>query len=198
MAEQSSKDNLEIEIKVRLADRAAFAAKLPALGFHLQTPETMERNTLYDTPEGRLRQRRQLLRIRHYGSRWVLTHKAPAENATPGAHKLRVETEIEISDGEAMATIFERLEYRQIFVYEKLRSEWTDGEGHIVLDVTPIGDFAELEGQPAWIDATASRLGIPTSQYVTASYGQLFVDWKNATKHPAGNMTFAEIGIDRE
>ena len=155
MVEQSSKDNLEIEIKVRLGDRAAFAAGLPALGFHLQTPETMERNTLYDTPEGQLRQRRELLRIRPLRQPWVLTHKAPAENVG-WRHRARVETEIEISDGEALAAIFERLGYRRSFVY--FRSEWADGEGHIVLDVTPIGDFAELEGKPAWIDATAAKL----------------------------------------
>ena len=185
---------LEIEIKVRLTDRAAFAAKLPALGFHLQTPETLERNILFDTPDGLLRQRRQLLRLRQYGSRWVLTHKAPAESDVTTMHKARVETETEIGDGETLAAIFERLGYRPVFIYEKLRTEWTDGEGHVVIDVTPIGDFAELEGSHEWIDATATRMGISPAQYLTASYGQLFLDWKKATQHAAVNMTFAEVG----
>lgn len=185
---------LEIEIKVRLTDRAALAAQLPSLGFRLQTPETLERNILFDTPDGLLRQRRQLLRLRQYGSRWVLTHKAPAESDGTTLHKARVETETEIGDGETVAAIFERLGYHPVFLYEKLRTEWTDGQGHIVIDVTPIGDFAELEGSPAWIDATASRMGISSAQYLTASYVQLFLDWKKATQHSAVNMTFAEVG----
>ena len=184
---------LEIEVKVRLTDRAGFAAKLSTLGFQLKTPETLERNLLFDSSDGLLRQRKEILRIRRYGDTWKLTHKAPAENSAAAAHKTRVETETEICDGEALASVFERLGYRQIFIYEKYRTEWSDGEGHVVMDVTPIGDFAELEGEPVWIDRTAQRLGISTSQYLTLSYGQLFLDWKKATNHTAANMTFAEI-----
>ena len=54
---------------------------LPGLGFHLLTAETMERNVLFDKPDGELRQRGELLRIRQYGDRWILTHKAPVENS---------------------------------------------------------------------------------------------------------------------
>jgi adenylate cyclase, class 2 len=194
MAQQGSAGKLEIEIKARLTDHAAFTAKLSASGFRLVTWETMERNILFDTPDGILRQRREILRIRRYGDKWKLTHKAPAGSIGASTHKARVETETEIGDGEALANVFERLGYNQIFVYEKLRTEWTDGEGHVVVDITPIGDFAELEGDHAWIDATAAKLGISPSQYLTQSYGQLFVDWKNTTKHPALNMTFAEVG----
>ena len=193
MAEQDASDNREVEIKVRLTDRAAFAAKLPDAGFHLKTPEASERNTLYDTADGRLRQGRQLLRIRQYAGHWLLTHKAPDESATDSRHKSRVETETEASDGNALAAIFQRLGYEPVFAYEKFRAEWADGTGHIVIDRTPIGDFAELEGAPAWIDATAACLGISQSQYVTASYGQLFQEWKNVMKHSAANMTFAEV-----
>ena len=97
-------------------------------------------------------------------------------------------------DAQAIAAIFERMGYGAVFVYEKLRAEWTDGEGNIVIDATPIGDFVELEGGHEWIDRTANRLGIGSAQYLTVSYGQLFLEWKKATKHPAANMTFAEIG----
>jgi adenylate cyclase class 2 len=193
MSQGNPSGTLEIEIKVRLTDRAAFVARLPALGFRLHTPETLERNILFDTPDSLLRQRRQLLRIRQYGNRWVLTHKAPAESDGATLHKARVETETEIGDGKTLAAIFERLGYRPVFIYEKLRTEWTDDEGHIVIDVTPIGDFAELEGSHEWIDATATRMGISSAQYLTASYGQLFLNWKKATLHAAVNMTFAEV-----
>lgn len=191
MAKASSRTKSEIEIKARLKDRAAFAAKLQTLGFELKTPETFERNILFDTPEGSLRARRELLRIREYGGKWKLTHKADTETESP--HKVRVETELEISDGNALAAILERLGYRPVFVYEKRRTEWTDDKGDVVLDATPIGDYAELEGEHAWIDETARKLGIDSSQYLTASYARLFFDWKAENHHPANNMTFAEV-----
>jgi len=148
--------NLEIEIKVRITDRATFAARLPELGFHLQTPETMERNMLFDTVDNSLRERKELLRIRRYGKEWLLTHKAEDPNLSGSLHKTRIETETKVDDGESLAGIFQRLGFAPVFTYEKYRTEWTDGKGHIVVDVTPIGDFAELEGDSTWIDETAA------------------------------------------
>jgi adenylate cyclase class 2 len=193
MGAETATGKMETEIKVRLADRAGFTMRLPGLGFHLLTAETMERNVLFDKPDGELRQRGELLRVRQYGDRWVLTHKAPVESSANSAHKVRAETETEVKDGRPLSAIFERLGFAPTFVYEKRRTEWADNEGHVVVDVTPIGDFAELEGSSEWIDRTAAKLGILPANYVKTSYGQLFQDWKRATGHPATNMTFAEI-----
>lgn len=193
MSAETATGKMETEIKVRLADRAGFTMRLPGLGFHLLTAETMERNVLFDKPDSELRQRGELLRVRQYGDRWVLTHKAPVESSANSAHKVRAETETEVKDGRPLAAIFERLGFAPMFVYEKLRTEWTDNEGHVVVDVTPIGDFAELEGSSEWIDRIAANLGILPANYVKTSYGQLFQDWKRATGHLATNMTFAEI-----
>ena len=194
MSGETATGKMETEIKIRLTDRPGFTLQLPALGFHLMTAETMERNVLFDKPDGELRQRGELLRIRQYGDRWILTHKAPVESSANSAHKVRAETETEVEDGRPLAAIFERLGFVPMFVYEKLRTEWADNEGHVVVDVTPIGDFAELEGSSEWIDRIAAKLGISPSNYMKASYGQLFQEWKRATGHPAVNMTFAEIG----
>ena len=60
--------NQEIEIKFRVADLRALARKLRAAGFRLATPRTHELNTLYDLPGEALRARKELLRIRKYGS----------------------------------------------------------------------------------------------------------------------------------
>ncbi len=193
MSVETTTGKMETEIKVRLTDRAGFTMQLPGLGFHLLTAETMERNVLFDKPDGELRLRGELLRIRQYGDRWILTHKAPVESCANSAHKVRSETETEIEDGRPLAAIFERLGFAPVFVYEKLRTEWADKEGHVVVDVTPIGDFAELEGSSGWIDRMAAKLGISPTNYLQASYGQLFQDWKRATGHPAVNMTVAEI-----
>jgi len=92
-----------------------------------------------------------------------------------------------------MDGILRALGYSPTFVYEKFRSEWSDGEGHVVLDHTPIGDIAEIEGKARWIDRTAKALGIQPKDYITKSYSELFFDWKRRTKQKAMNMTFREI-----
>jgi adenylate cyclase class 2 len=194
MSEEKAAANLEVEIKVRLVDCGAFAAELEALGFRLETAETAERNLLFDTRDGRLRRNGELLRIRRYGDMWKLTHKARVSGSSGSAHKIRAETETVVADGEALAAIFAQLGYEPVFIYEKLRAEWSDGVGHVVVDRTPIGDFAELEGEPGWIDRTASALGLSRADYLTVNYARLFQEWKSSTRSSARNMTFAETG----
>lgn len=189
----------EIEIKIRIGDSGVLLKAALAAGLREVTPRTLEQNTLYDTPERTLRQAGQLLRLRLYGTRWVLTHKrkltAEESAGQTMRHKVRVETETEIADGEAVEQIFIALGMRAVFRYEKFRTEWGDGTGHLTIDETPIGEYAELEGPPEWIDETAQALGISESEYLQQSYGELFSIWKRETGSPAENMTFAEISV---
>jgi adenylate cyclase, class 2 len=179
----------EIEIKFNVSDPDALQTKLLQTGFRCITPSAHELNTLYDLPGQKLRHKGELLRLRNYGDVWTLTHKARAK---PGKYKSRVELETAVADGERMDGILRALGYRAVFVYEKVRSEWSDGLGHVVLDHTPIGDVAEIEGLPRWIDATARALGIDTAGYITKSYAELFFEWKRRYKRKAKNMTFGE------
>jgi adenylate cyclase class 2 len=64
----------------------------------------------------------------------------------------------------------------------------------MVLDETPIGVWAELEGEPAWIDEMLAALQVPSEQCSTESYGKLFLNWKASTGSPAENLTFEEVG----
>jgi adenylate cyclase class 2 len=187
---------LEVEIKLRIADKARSQAKLSALGLRLKTPRTFEHNLLFDTPERSLRSSGQTLRVRQYGPQWTVTHKSAPPDSMGLPHKHRLETETVVADGEAMAAIFQQLGLEVSFRYEKWRTEYTDGTGHLVLDETPIGDFAELEGPPEWIDALATQLDAGPSDYITANYARLFFDWKKQTGSPAQNMTFAETGAE--
>jgi adenylate cyclase class 2 len=180
----------EVEIKFLVPDLKALEAKLKDFGFRCVTPSTHEINTLYDLPGQKLRRKGELLRLRKYGGEWKLTHKA---KGIAGKHKSRAELETGVSDGKQMDGILRALGYSPTFVYEKFRSEWSDGEGHVVLDHTPIGDIAEIEGKARWIDRTAKALGIQPKDYITKSYSELFFDWKRRTKQKAMNMTFREI-----
>lgn len=181
----------EVEIKFVVHDVKTLEQSLAANGFELKTPPTHETNTLYDLPNQQLRRRGELLRLRLYGDNWKLTHKA---KGTAGRHKTRVEHETSIGDGERMQSILTALGYRPTFIYEKFRSEWSDGRGHVVIDRTPIGDVAEIEGAPRWIDQTAKKLGVLQQDYITDSYAELFMAWKRKTKSKAQNMTFKECG----
>jgi adenylate cyclase class 2 len=186
--------SIEIEVKFRVRDLKALESTIQQLGFHCVTPRTFERNILFDTPTHELRNTRQILRLRRYGDRWVLTHKQTTPNDSPDArHKERIETETGVEDGEAVAAIFRVLGYTSAFVYEKWRSEWADSEGHCVLDETPIGQYAELEGPREWIDRMLTALHVDQADVTTLSYGRLFEQWQQQTGSPAQNMSFAEI-----
>ena len=180
----------EVEIKFLVEDLRALRRKLRQTGFREVTPRTHEINTLYDTAKGDLRKRDELLRIRKYGKRWIFTHKS---KGTSVRHKSRAETETEVADGEKLAGIVQALGFRPWFCYEKFRSEWTDGNGHVVVDETPIGNVSEIEGPPRWIDATARRLGVTRQQYLTLNYVQMFLDWKRKTHSQAREMTFEAV-----
>jgi len=96
-----------------------------------------------------------------------------------------------------MHAILTALGFTPSFRYEKYRAEWSDGAGDVVIDRTPIGDLAEIEGPPQWIDRIAELLGVGESGYITASYAELFFRWKQRTASPARNMTFDECGTPR-
>jgi adenylate cyclase class 2 len=190
----------EIELKFRVASLPRLEARLHSLGFLLETPRTFESNTLYDTPDRQLKMRGELLRIRRYGSRKVVTHKRhPDVEAEGTLYKVRIETESEVADADALAEIFTRLGYGPSFRYEKYRSEWchpAETTAHLVLDETPIGDFAELEGPAAWIERTLAELAIDHADCLTESYGKLFLAWKLQSGSAAEHLTFDEIGRD--
>jgi len=183
----------ETEIKFRITDLPALAAKLSQLSFAEITSRTHEMNVLFDLPGRPLRARGDILRIRKYGDSWVLTHKAKSASSN-GPHKVRVETETKVDDGTKLEAILRALQFEAVFRYEKFRAEWKGEQGHVVIDETPIGNFGEIEGPSDWIDKVAHDLGISPADYSTDTYAGLFYSWKERTGSPANEMTFAAIG----
>jgi adenylate cyclase class 2 len=181
----------EIEIKFRIENLPALTRTLKHAGFRRLTRSTHEMNSLYDLPGQKLRKRGEMLRLRKYGGTWTLTHKA---KGTAGRHKVRVELETRVDNGEQMGAILRALGFTPTFRYEKYRAEWSDGKGHVVLDETPIGNFGEIEGPPRWIDRTARALGIGRSDYITQTYAPMFFMWKRRTGSAATEMTFRALG----
>lgn len=189
----------EIELKFRVASLPSLERRLQQLGFRVDTPRTFESNTLYDTPGRDLKARGELLRLRQYGTRQVMTHKRHPDDEEQGSrYKVRIETETALEDASALAEVFTRLGYGPVFRYEKYRSEYSDPlqpGAHMVVDETPLGVFAELEGPTSWIDRTLEALEVSVQDCLTESYGKLFLAWKAETGSPAENLTFDEIQL---
>jgi adenylate cyclase, class 2 len=182
----------EVEIKFRIRDLDSLVSWLSELGLKQVTPRTHEMNTLFDLPGRPLRARGDLLRLRKYGDTWVLTHKAKGTEKS-GPYKTRIETETRVEDGVKMEAILRALQFEPCFRYEKFRAEWKSEPGHVVIDETPIGNFAEIEGPPKWIDSLAYSLGVTPKDYITETYAGLFFDWKRQTQSRAEEMTFAAV-----
>jgi len=179
----------EIEVKFQIANLGALTRALKRAGFKQVTPSTHEINALYDLSGQKLRRRGQLLRLRKYGDRWVLTHKS---KSTAGRYKRRLELETRVENGEQMDAILRALGYAPTLRYEKYRAEWTDGNGHVVLDQTPIGVFGEIEGTPRWIDRTARALRIQPADYITQTYAGLYLAHCRRQGLPPADMLFQE------
>lgn len=194
--------HVETEIKFRVTDLESLHERLETAGFRLVTPRSFESNVLYDTPDRKLRARIEILRIRNYAGKCVLTHKrVPDDRPGEDSHKHRIETETEVADGEALADVFHSIGLTPAFRYEKWRTEYSHGEGHCVVDETPIGNFAELEGSDEWIDSVAPLLGVGPEDYITLSYGRLFDLWREKYGAEINDLTFEAIarasGADR-
>jgi adenylate cyclase, class 2 len=194
----------EIEIKLRVADILALIRKLRRLGAATRG-RVFERNTLYDTPESDFRRRGLLFRVRKEtpaaahslaagARRAVLTFKAPpdrrAGRARDRRYKERLETELEIQRAATWARKLRTLGLRPAFRYEKYRSAFRLGELHLDLDETPAGVFLELEGAPADIDRAARALGYAPSDYIRATYWDIYADDCRRRGRVPKNMVF--------
>lgn len=165
----------EVEVKIRIADRAKILDRLRTSGFRRRVPRHFEANTLYDSSDKALRRDGMILRLRQSGDASVITWKGPGG---PSQYKSRPELETTIGSLETLHEILARLGFTPSFRYEKYRTEFEDGgkaRGIVTLDETPIGDFLELEGPGEWIDATAQILGFSRHDYVLDSYGRLYL-----------------------
>jgi adenylate cyclase class 2 len=180
----------EVEIKFRMANVRALTRVLKRAGFRQITRSTREMNALYDLPGQKLRKRGEMLRLRQYGDEWILTHKT---KGTAGHHKVRVERETRVENGEQIDGILRVLGFTPTFRNEKFRAVWSDGKGHVVVDKTPIGDFGEIEGPARWIDRTARALGVAPADYITQTYAPMFFEWKQRTGSAAAEMTFRAV-----
>jgi adenylate cyclase class 2 len=181
----------EIEIKLRLPDKLEKIRRtLRDQGFRVSKSRGHESNVLFDTPKRLLRSHGKLIRVRRVGARSLLTYKGPSE---PGRYKKRREIEMNFPDAYSLEQIFNEIGYHPIFRYEKFRTEYAKapGAGKVLLDETPIGNYLEIEGNPRWIDSTARLLGFSTADYITRSYGYLYLAYCRERRMAPSDMLFS-------
>ena len=200
----------EVEIKLRIADLRALRRRLSEIGARVTVQRTFERNLLYDTPKAELKKRQQVLRIRKempvkgrtkQGAEALLTFKGPVartgKRKGPELHKTLEEIELKASDGGALTKVFHGLGLREWFRYEKFRTtlelagsaRWAKGL-EVVIDETPMGDFAELEGPARAIDRAARELGFAKDDYITANYIELYQEYRKKRRNAPRTMVF--------
>ena len=204
--------NTEVEVKLRVPDRPRFLRQLARLKAKPIRARVHEMNTLYDTADGNLARHGQMLRIRverparkaaggagarkiarGKAEKWVwLTFKGPVKEERAkdrGQYKIREEHEARIFDDGEVLGILEALGMRPWFRYEKFRSTFRLTRMKslkLELDETPIGVFVELEGKRKEIDRAAELLGFGASDYVTQSYGALFMETHSLARGRGG------------
>ncbi len=80
-----------------------------------------------------------------------------------------------------------------MFHYEKFRTTYALPGVHglkIDLDETPVGTYLELEGSVAGIDRAACRLGYGRKDYITETYGSLYLAACRRRGQKPGDMLF--------
>ena len=149
-------------------------------------PPGFEDNWIFDRGKGELQNEGAVLRLRVDGHGALLTLKGPPqwEETT----KVRSELETRLDDAEVMQEILRRLGYKMHRRYQKMREEWRLGAVIICLDHTPIGDFAEFEGQGA--DKLAKRCGLTPEEAEKRSYLELYEDYVKANPGSPPDMVF--------
>ena len=172
MPPELSTTRYEIEIKLPVADLEAVRESLRARNARPITDSHFESNDLYDQADGDLRKSGRVLRLRRTEDGATLTFKGPAR-FEDGA-KTREERETAVSDPNEMERILGALGFERRFRYEKRREEWSLDDCVIALDETPIGAFAEIEGDPAAIRRALQHLALDPADSLPYSYAELY------------------------
>jgi adenylate cyclase class 2 len=181
---------IEREIKLRFDSLSEARSAVAAAGATPVRCRRLQEDSLLDTPDGLLRRRRSLLRIRMESGKSLLTLKGPVQ---PSVFKQREEFETVAGDGPALLRVFEELGFEVWFRYEKYREEFAIDDVIVAIDETPVGTFVEIEGGERSVAATAEALGHGPGDYVLDSYRGLFAQHCQQRGVPFTDMLFEHV-----
>lgn len=167
---RASSSVYETEIKYRLKDPAALAARLKRLGARSLGVD-VERNDLYDTPARELKKGGRALRVRDTGAAdALLTYKGPASKG-PVKRRLEIETRVSAA---AIRRILPLLGYSPRFRYDKTRHTYRLGKCLVTIDrLKGHGVWSEIEGPRAEILKLEKALGFTAADREERTYAQI-------------------------
>ena len=162
----------EIEAKFYIADLGKMSARLQKLQARLIQARVLETNLRFDLPDGGLRSKGQVLRLRR-DTEARLTFKGPGQEQS--GVLARQEIEFVVDDFGKARQFLEALGYREIIIYEKHRATYELDDVLIMLDELTYGNFLEIEGETAeQIHAVAKKLRLDRNAVIRTSYTALF------------------------
>jgi predicted adenylyl cyclase CyaB len=171
------KESLERELKFAQVEHDRLRDRLIQMEAERVWSSVLEENWVFDR-NGKLEKQQCVLRLRQDPRGALLTYKGPA--SFEGRTKVRREHETVVGDPEGTRKLLESLGYQITRRYEKRRELWRVGGVTVALDHTPIGDFAEFEGDAA--EALARRFGFDPDRAERRSYLRLYQDY--LAEHP--------------
>lgn len=178
---------LEREIKFNGVEHERLRERLRELEAERIAAPAFEDNWVFDR-DGQLSQSGCVLRLRSDSHGARLTFKGPPR--FEGRTKIRQEHEIRVGDAAQARALFECLGYEAVKRYQKVREEWQLGGVTIALDHTPIGDFAEFEGEGA--ETLARRCGFDLETAERRTYLRLYDDYLKDHADAPPDMVFRE------
>lgn len=181
----------EIEAKFYVLNLDQIITRLQELEARLIQSRTLEINLRFDLPDGTLRSKGHVLRLRHdTDSR--LTYKGSGQNIE--GILSRDEIEFMVDDFEKAKSFLHALGYQQIMYYEKYRSTHELNDALIMLDELPYGNFVEIEGTtPKQIQAVANIMGFDLNSAIERSYTALFGTVRRNMQLPFQEISFSNF-----
>lgn len=184
-------NKLELEAKFWISSLDKLESRLRSLGAELIQERAFELNLRFDTPDRRLTDARQVLRLRR-DKIDRLTFKDPGDpNSAVSARK---EIEVEVADLQTAREILEALGFQVSITYEKYRAAYLLDNVEVSLDEMPFGFFSEIEGpDEESIQKTAEKLGLDWEARSSLSYLAIFFALKEEFSLQMSDITFLEF-----
>jgi predicted adenylyl cyclase CyaB len=183
----STNNNVEREIKFPGVELEKLRERLIELEAERKGPTAFEDNWILDRGDELMKEGK-ILRLRTDSGRARLTFKGPLR--LEGNLKVREEYEIDVENAEEATALLRNLGYSVVRRYQKMREEWQLGSVTIALDHTPIGDFAEFEGDRA--EVVAKRCGLDSDKAERRSYLRLYEDYLKEHPDSPPEMVFTD------
>src|SRR5258706_1476971 len=200
----------EIEAKFYVQDLKRIEMCLQDLKAFLIQPRMLETNLRFDLPDGGLRSKGQVLRLRQ-DTEAKLTYKGAGKSEQGVVN--RTEIEFVVGDFEKAKLFLEALGYQKLFQYDKYRTTYILESGssshsqgvllkiheqahgfhtcHIMLDELPYGNFVEIEGEDiASIRVIAEKININMQAAISESYSALFERVRHTLALTFNDLTF--------